>query len=99
MEPLTIPCVADIIKESITSYTDNDENSFKTIVAFDCRGVEPTDFSPRVTVRKQTHHLAPAQRWTNFKNITFLEASRNLEKNGEMKFCFTISDRMVSGSC
>ena len=39
----------DIIKDSITPYDAN--GSFKTIVAFDCRGVEPVDFSPRVWSR------------------------------------------------
>ncbi len=41
---------ADILKDTIASYNESDENSFKTIVAFDCRGVEPTDFSPRVSI-------------------------------------------------
>ena len=27
-----------------------DSNIFKTVVAFDCRGIEPVDFSPRVSV-------------------------------------------------
>ena len=26
----------------------DDSNKFKTMVAFDCRGLEPVDFSPRV---------------------------------------------------
>lgn len=38
----------DIIKDSIKEYTAEDSNKFKTMVAFDCRGVEPVDFSPRV---------------------------------------------------
>lgn len=38
----------DIIKDSISKYTIDDSQSFKTLVAFDCRGVEPIDFSPRV---------------------------------------------------
>lgn len=38
----------DIIKDSITEYTIEDSNTFKTMVAFDCRGLEPFDFSPRV---------------------------------------------------
>lgn len=29
------------------SYTEDDVGSFKTIVIFDCRGVEPYEFSPR----------------------------------------------------
>lgn len=38
----------DIIKESITPYTQDDAGQYKTIVVFDCRGVTPSDFSPRV---------------------------------------------------
>lgn len=30
------------------SYTVDDSEKFKTIAIFDCRGVEPTDFSPRI---------------------------------------------------
>lgn len=28
-------------------YTEGDTGTFKTIASFDCRGVEPVDFSPR----------------------------------------------------
>ncbi|XP_074640179.1 CXXC motif containing zinc binding protein-like [Tubulanus polymorphus] len=38
----------DIIRDSISSYNADDVPKFKTIVAFDCRGVEPVEFSPRV---------------------------------------------------
>ncbi|RUS71671.1 hypothetical protein EGW08_020560 [Elysia chlorotica] len=38
----------DILKDSLTSYTQDDAGKFKTIVVFDCRGVTPSDFSPRV---------------------------------------------------
>nr|CAG4651458.1 EOG090X0HQJ [Simocephalus serrulatus] len=37
----------DIIPESLKTYNDEDQNKFKTIVQFDCRGMEPSDFSPR----------------------------------------------------
>ncbi|XP_077981358.1 CXXC motif containing zinc binding protein-like [Glandiceps talaboti] len=37
----------DIIKETIGSYNADDNLRFKTMVTFDCRGMEPTDFSPR----------------------------------------------------
>lgn len=37
----------DIKKESILSYDFNDSNKFKTVVVFDCRGLEPVDFEPR----------------------------------------------------
>lgn len=32
---------------SEAAYTADDAGKFKTIVAFDCRGVEPVEFSPR----------------------------------------------------
>ncbi|KAI8787086.1 UPF0587 protein [Biomphalaria glabrata] len=38
----------DIIKDSLCSYTSEDSGKFKTILVFDCRGVTPIDFSPRV---------------------------------------------------
>ncbi|XP_002157959.1 UPF0587 protein v1g245604 isoform X1 [Hydra vulgaris] len=37
----------DILKDTITSYNLEDSNSFKTIVQFDCRGMEPNEFSAR----------------------------------------------------
>lgn len=37
----------DIIREYIKPYCDKDVGTFATIVAFDCRGIEPVDFSPR----------------------------------------------------
>jgi len=41
-------CITDILRESLCAYYADDMPQFKTIVAFDCRGVEPTDFEPRV---------------------------------------------------
>jgi len=38
----------DIIPDSLQSYTADDVPRFRTIVAFDCRGVEPTAFEPRM---------------------------------------------------
>ncbi|GFO22286.1 upf0587 protein c1orf123 homolog [Plakobranchus ocellatus] len=38
----------DILRDSICSYSQDDAGQFKTIVIFDCRGVSPSDFSPRV---------------------------------------------------
>ncbi|XP_055613119.1 UPF0587 protein GA18326 [Uranotaenia lowii] len=37
----------DILEGSNVTYTAEDSGKLKTIVAFDCRGVEPTEFSPR----------------------------------------------------
>lgn len=38
----------DILKDSIKPYNEEDSERFKTVVAFECRGIEPVDFSPRV---------------------------------------------------
>jgi len=37
----------DIQDDTITNYKMSDNNKFKTIVVFDCRGLEPVEFSPR----------------------------------------------------
>lgn len=37
----------DIIPDSLSSYDMKDNNKFKTMVVFDCRGLDPVDFSPR----------------------------------------------------
>uniref|UniRef100_A0A6V7M9A8 CXXC motif containing zinc binding protein n=1 Tax=Bracon brevicornis TaxID=1563983 RepID=A0A6V7M9A8_9HYME len=36
-----------ILEDSIKSYGADDVGTFKRIVVFDCRGIEPTDFSAR----------------------------------------------------
>eukprot|EP00112_Aurelia_sp_Birch-Aquarium-sp1_P000828 Seg1079.10 transcript_id=Seg1079.10/GoldUCD/mRNA.D3Y31 product="UPF0587 protein v1g245604" protein_id=Seg1079.10/GoldUCD/D3Y31 len=38
---------ADIMKDSIKSYDIENSGQFKAVVAFECRGMEPVDFSPR----------------------------------------------------
>lgn len=40
----------DILKDTIKPYTADDSGHLKTMVVFDCRGVEPIEFSPRVNV-------------------------------------------------
>merc|ERR1712179_353084 len=37
----------DILTDSVEAYNYSDNLKFKTIAAFDCRGLEPVDFSPR----------------------------------------------------
>lgn len=36
-----------ILDDSVQSFTQDDQGRFKTIVIFDCRGIEPSDFSAR----------------------------------------------------
>ena len=43
----------DIKADSVTSYDAQNANQFKTIVVFDCRGLEPVDFDPRDGWRAQ----------------------------------------------
>jgi len=38
----------DIIPDSLQSYNSDDVPQFKTIITFDCRGVEPVTFEPRM---------------------------------------------------
>lgn len=42
---------SDIIPESLKSYNDEDQGKFKTVIQFDCRGMEPCEFSPRVNFK------------------------------------------------
>ncbi|XP_003692796.1 CXXC motif containing zinc binding protein [Apis florea] len=37
----------NILEDSIKSFIANDQDKFQTIVIFDCRGIEPSDFSAR----------------------------------------------------
>jgi hypothetical protein len=37
----------DIVEDSNASYTEADIGKFKSIITFDCRGIEPIDFDPR----------------------------------------------------
>lgn len=37
----------DVVEGSHQSYTEADSGKFKTIVTFDCRGIEPVEFDPR----------------------------------------------------
>ncbi|XP_060842766.1 CXXC motif containing zinc binding protein isoform X1 [Rhopalosiphum padi] len=37
----------DILPDTISKYTIEDSNKFKSIVTFDCRGISIIDFSPR----------------------------------------------------
>ena len=45
---MNIPFFTGILEDSIQSYTKDDHENFKTIVMFDCRGVELVDFDFRV---------------------------------------------------
>uniref|UniRef100_M3XIX3 CXXC motif containing zinc binding protein n=2 Tax=Latimeria chalumnae TaxID=7897 RepID=M3XIX3_LATCH len=37
----------DILRDTITPYNAEDTDKFKTVVKFECRGLEPVDFQPQ----------------------------------------------------
>ncbi|XP_043555255.1 CXXC motif containing zinc binding protein isoform X3 [Chiloscyllium punctatum] len=39
----------DILKDTMKPYNADDSEKFKTIVHFECRGLEPVDFQPQVS--------------------------------------------------
>ncbi|XP_070601985.1 CXXC motif containing zinc binding protein isoform X2 [Erythrolamprus reginae] len=41
----------DILSQTIKSYNAEDNETFKTIVEFECRGLEPVDFQPQVLLQ------------------------------------------------
>ncbi|KAL5020933.1 hypothetical protein ScPMuIL_000088 [Solemya velum] len=58
----------DIIQETIAPYTEGDSGRFKTVVVFDCRGVEPIDFSPRIGYTADSSGSA-----TKFSEVSLIE--------------------------
>jgi hypothetical protein len=58
----------DLIRESISSYTVDDNNRFKTVLILDCRGIEPVDFSPR-----SGYSVRGAESGTHFEDISLEE--------------------------
>ena len=87
----------DILTDSIGSYSyaDSQENKFSTIVAFDCRGIEPVDFDPRVGWAASGYKLATEdddtedqETGTNFNEIDLSdkEWADFDEKSGESTF-------------
>jgi hypothetical protein len=45
---VNVPIFTGILEDSVQAYTKADHENFKTIVVFDCRGVELVDFDFRV---------------------------------------------------
>uniref|UniRef100_A0A3B3RP03 CXXC motif containing zinc binding protein n=2 Tax=Paramormyrops kingsleyae TaxID=1676925 RepID=A0A3B3RP03_9TELE len=62
----------DILKDTITSYNAEDSDRFKTMVQFECRGLEPVDFQPQAGFSAQG-----AESGTPFPEINLLERDWN----------------------
>ncbi|XP_046883026.1 CXXC motif containing zinc binding protein isoform X2 [Hypomesus transpacificus] len=58
----------DILGDAITPYNAEDSEKFKTMVQFECRGLEPVDFQPQAGFAAQG-----AESGTQFPEINLLE--------------------------
>uniref|UniRef100_A0A6Q2X1Z7 CXXC motif containing zinc binding protein n=1 Tax=Esox lucius TaxID=8010 RepID=A0A6Q2X1Z7_ESOLU len=58
----------DILRDTITPYNAEDSERFKTIVQFECRGLEPVDFQPQAGFAADGPESG-----TKFPEITLLE--------------------------
>ncbi|CAB1412861.1 unnamed protein product, partial [Pleuronectes platessa] len=57
-----------ILGDTITPYNADDSESFKTMVQFECRGLEPVDFYPQAGFAAQG-----AESGTQFPEVNLLE--------------------------
>ncbi|RVE61526.1 hypothetical protein OJAV_G00171580 [Oryzias javanicus] len=58
----------DILADTITAYNAEDNETFKTMVQFECRGLEPVDFQPQAGFA-----AAGAETGTPFLEVNLLE--------------------------
>ncbi|KAH3695671.1 hypothetical protein DPMN_083129, partial [Dreissena polymorpha] len=82
----------DILPDTISSYNAEDSNQFKTVVVFDCRGVEPVDFSPRVGFTAEGEETG-----TPFPEVSLTEGEwvDYDEKKGESVGIYEIEHKFV----
>ncbi|XP_069794578.1 CXXC motif containing zinc binding protein isoform X4 [Narcine bancroftii] len=62
----------DILKDTIKPYNAEDSERFKTIVHFECRGLEPVDFQPQAGFAAEG-----TESGTKFDEINLLEKDWN----------------------
>ncbi|XP_059840319.1 CXXC motif containing zinc binding protein isoform X3 [Hemitrygon akajei] len=62
----------DILKDTINPYNAEDSEKFKTIVQFECRGLEPVDFQPQAGFTAEG-----TESRTQFDEINLLEKDWN----------------------
>jgi hypothetical protein len=82
---VNIPFFTGILEDSVQAYTKADHENFKTIVMFDCRGVELVDFDFRVCNFKldvQYHIYANTYFILAYKGILYVNTSA--EKRAEL---------------
>ncbi|XP_025942486.1 UPF0587 protein C1orf123 homolog isoform X5 [Apteryx rowi] len=69
----------DILSQTIKPYNAEDSEKFKTIVEFECRGLEPVDFQPQAGFAAEG-----AESGTPFNDINLLEKAMGYRQR---KFC------------
>ncbi|CAM2119051.1 CXXC motif containing zinc binding protein [Caretta caretta] len=62
----------DILRDTIKPYNAEDSEKFKTVVEFECRGLEPVDFQPQAGFAAEG-----AESGTPFSEINLLEKDWN----------------------
>ncbi|MED6285418.1 hypothetical protein ILYODFUR_022249 [Ilyodon furcidens] len=58
----------DILRDTLTPYNAGDNETFKTMVQFECRGLEPVDFQPQAGFAAEG-----AETGTPFPEVNLLE--------------------------
>ncbi|KAL7985064.1 hypothetical protein Chor_003634 [Crotalus horridus] len=71
-----------ILSQTIKPYNAEDNEIFKTIVEFECRGLEPVDFQPQASSQEEPAEHAGfaangAESGTSFDDINLLEKDWN----------------------
>jgi hypothetical protein len=75
---MNIPFFTGILEDSVQPYTKDDHENFKTIVIFDCRGVELVDFDFRVRnfeFDMQYHTIVNIYFILEYKGILYINTS------------------------
>uniref|UniRef100_A0A8D0DVK7 CXXC motif containing zinc binding protein n=1 Tax=Salvator merianae TaxID=96440 RepID=A0A8D0DVK7_SALMN len=82
----------DILSQTMKAYNAEDSETFKTIVEFECRGLEPVDFQPQAGFAAKG-----AESGTPFNDINLLEKDWNDydEKIKESVGIYEVTHRFV----
>ncbi|XP_009285657.1 PREDICTED: UPF0587 protein C1orf123 homolog isoform X1 [Aptenodytes forsteri] len=82
----------DILSQTIKPYNAEDSEKFKTIVEFECRGLEPVDFQPQAGFAAEG-----AESGTPFNDINLLEKDWNDydEKTKESVGIYEVTHKFV----
>uniref|UniRef100_A0A7N4PMI5 CXXC motif containing zinc binding protein n=1 Tax=Sarcophilus harrisii TaxID=9305 RepID=A0A7N4PMI5_SARHA len=83
----------DILSGSIKPYNAEDSEKFKTIVEFECRGLEPVDFQPQAGFAAEG-----AETGTTFSDINLLEKVQSVGVRGVGRGFCTVGGSQAGGA-